>query len=230
MKRRHYEDRRRIRPIIIWRIIVIMLVLTAAFFAFYLNQFGVVILHKLVYGSVLQDSSNYPLVAGYKIVGSVFLYGYPLIVGVCFLYTFWQGPPSEWRRTILYLVIFSIIGPLTFINYLRADQIVRKDVQVLLNLFTVFVGYIVVRRVLTISPSSIDGAALQSITILLVSAGFIVMPLFYSAVFLMVLFGWIDHTGAQSIGNKTALSVSVSVGAVVGLLNLVQDCRKRHRR
>ena len=130
----------------------------------------------------------------------------------------------------MYLVVFSIIGPLTFINYLRADQIVRKDIQVLFNLFTVFVGYIVVRRVLTISPSSIDGAALQSITILLVSAGFIVMPLFYSAVFLMVLFGWIDPTDAQSIGNKTALSVSGSVGAVVGLLNLVQDCRERRRR
>ena len=228
-KRIHYKDRRKLKPIIIWRIIGFMLGLTASFFTFYLNQFGVLILYNIVWGSFLQDSMNYPLISGYEIIGSAFLYGYPLIVGVCFLYTFWQGPPSEWRRTILYLVVFSIIGPLTFINYLRADQIVRRDVQVLFNLFTVFIGYIIVRRVFTINPSSFDGAALQSITILLVSAGFIVMPLFYSAVFLMVLFGWIDHTHAQSIGNKTSLSVSGSVGAVIGLLNFVQDYRKRHR-
>ena len=188
------------------------------------------ILRARLLDSGLQDSLHYPLVSGYEIICPIFCYGYPLIVGICFLYAFWQGPPSEWRRTILYLIIFSIIGPLTFMNYLRADQLVRKDVQVLFNLFTIFVGYIVVRRVLTISPSSIDGAALQSITVLFLSAGFIVMPLFYSAVFLMVLFGWIDHNDAQSIGNKTSLVVSGAAGAGAGLLNFVQDYRKRPRR
>ncbi len=229
-KRLYYKSRRKVWRTIIWRIVGAVIGLIVAFFAYYVNGLGALILRGLVVGIGLEDSSHYPLVSGYKMIGYIFNYGYPLIVGICFLYAFWQGPPSEWRRTILYLVIFSVIGPLTFINYLRADQIVRRDVQVLFNLFTVFVGYIVVRRFLAISPASIDGAALQSIAVLLVSGGFIVMPLFYSAVFLMVEFGWISHTDAQSIGKNTAVGVSGSAGIVTGVLTFVHDCRKRLQR
>ena len=229
-KRLYYRNFRKGRRTIIWRIIGIMLGLIAALFAFYLNQIGVTLLSSYVQGSSLEDETHYPLVSGYEIVAPVFLYGYPLVAGACFLYAFWQGPPTEWKRTMLYMVVFMIIGPLTFINYLHADQIVRRDVQVIFNLFTVFIGYIVVRRILKISPSAIDGAALQSITVLLVSAGFIAMPLFYSAVFLFVEFGWISHTDAQSIGKNTAGAVSGSAGMVTGVLTFVHDYRKRLQR
>ena len=215
----------------IWRIIAAVLGLFAAYLA--LHLIGALFLTR-VDGRILRDhilhgpvasSSHYPLVAGRETILDVFIYGYPLVVGVCFAYGFWQGVPSEWRRTLLYLVVFLVIGPLTLINYAWEDQLLRIDVQVLLNLFTAFFGYLVVRRVLAINTSSLDGAALQSIAILSVSALFIVMPLFYSAVFSMVLFGWIDHTGAQSIGNHTALGFSGFVGVVAGLLNLRSSLR-----
>ena len=120
----------------------------------------------------------------------------------------------------MYLVIFLFIGPLTYFNYYHADQIIRPEVQFFFNLFVIFVGYIVVLRVLAISPASRDGVAFQSIIILLTSGGMIILPLFYSAVFLMVLFGWIDKEGAKAIGEHTALGIAGFSGVVAGLLNL----------
>jgi hypothetical protein len=213
--RQYYNNRRTI-----WRTIAVTSGILAAFVTYFLNIFGVQLLRSYISYSPLQSKSNYPLVAGWDSIFFIFLYAYPVAVGACFLYGFWQGPPSEWKRTAIYLVVFSVIGPLTFINYTQADQLLRVDIQVLFNLFTIFVGYLVVRRVLVINPISYDAAALQSVTILLVSAGFIVMPLFYSAVFAMVFFGWIDHKDAQAIGDKTALGVSGVAGVIAGLLNL----------
>lgn len=214
-KRRYYNNRRNI-----WRVIAVLLSILAAYITYYLNLIGVLILRSYVWTGPLQSQSNYPLVAGWNTVFYIFKNVYPMIVGASFLYAFWQGPPNEWKRTILYLIVFSVIGPLTFINYTQADQLVRVDVQVMFNLFTAFVGYLVVRRLVAIKAASFDGAALQSMAVLLVSAGFIVLPLFYTAVFSLILFGWIDHSDAQSIGAKTALGISGFAGVVAGLLNL----------
>ena len=75
---------------------------------------------------------------------------------------------------VLYLAIFLAVGPLTYFNYYHADQIIRPGIQLILNIFVIFVGYIVVRWVLEFSPASRDGAAVQSLIILLSSGGMIV--------------------------------------------------------
>lgn len=214
-KKQYHRKRRTI-----WRIIASVLGLLAASLSFFYNIIGVLVVNLIVGTLTTYSSDTTKLIPDSGTIVYVVMFVYPLIVGLCFLYAFWQGPPSELRRTILYLVIFLFIGPLTYFNYYHADQIIRPEVQFFFNLFVIFVGYIVVLRVLAISPASRDGVAFQSIIILLTSGGMIILPLFYSAVFLMVLFGWIDKEGAKAIGEHTALGIAGFSGVVAGLLNL----------
>ena len=203
----------------IWRIIAVVLGLLAFSLCIVYSLFGVFFVNSIV-GIIGYSSETTKIVSDSDAIVYVGIFVYPLILSLCFLYTFWQGPPSELRRAILYLVIFLVVGPLTYFNYYHADQIIRPGVQFFFNLFVIFVGYIIVLWALNLSPVSRDGTALQSLIILLTSGGMIVLPLFYSAVFLMVIFGWVDEESAKAIGDGTALGISGFSGVVAGLLNL----------
>jgi hypothetical protein len=171
------------------------------------------------------NPDNYPLVAGYKTISSFFIWMYPAAVATTVIYTFWDKWPTQRSRLLIYISLLMIIAPINLINYSQADQLVDVRVQCLFNLFTVFTSYVIVLNLRAMSPTSHDGRAIQSLSILLITAVGIVLPLFYTTVFGLVIFGWIDHKIAQSIGDKTALGVAGAIGAIVALLNALEGLR-----
>jgi hypothetical protein len=165
------------------------------------------------------------LVAGWDIIFKYFALGYPTAVGLATTYVFWYGFPGERKRLVLYLFIVALVGPLTFINFTHSDQLVDVRLQALFDLFTAFVALCLILNVRALKPSSKDGVALQSLTVLVLTAFGVVLPLFYSGVFALVFFGWIDHHQAQSIGDRTALGLSGVVGTLVAFLNGLEALR-----
>lgn len=134
------------------------------------------------------------------------------------MFAFWNGLPPENRRLLIYASILAVIGPLTLINYTQSDQLIDRRVQVAFNLFSVSVGLAVILKLKRISPKAFDARALRSLTVPLVGALCVALPLFYTGVFGLLLFGWIDHHQAQAIGDHTALGISGAVGAIAALL------------
>lgn len=185
----------------------------------FLDEIGVdIVLHYiLAYG--MYSRENWPIVAGWDTIFYYFQWLYPAMVASCFVFAFWNGIPPENRRLLIYASILAIIGPLTFVNYTQSDQLIDRRVQVVFNLFTVFVGLTAVLKLRQMKPVAADARALRSLSVLLVAALCVALPLFYTGVFGLVMFGWIDHHQAQAIGDHTALGISGAVGAMVALLD-----------
>lgn len=183
-----------------------------------INDMGVDTVLRYTLGHGLYSHENWPIVAGWDTIFYYFEWLYPAAVASCFVFAFWNGLPPENRRLLIYASILAVIGPLTFVNYTQSDQLIDRRVQVAFNLFTVFVGLTVVLKLKHLSPKAFDARALRSLTVLLVAALCIALPLFYTGVFGLVLFGWIDHKQAQAIGDHTALGISGAVGAIAALL------------
>ena len=223
--KKHYDSNRRT----IRRLVAVLLGLLVAFFALFYCFYGGLFLNIVLTNMISSSSESITPRHVYDIITNVVVFGYSLLVGLCFSYAFWDGLPSEPKRTILYLVIFLAIGPLTLANYSAADQIIDVDVQFCFNLFTVFVAYIAVRRVLAIRPSSFDGAALQSIILLIFSAVLIVLPLLFSAVYVMVKIGLIEREDARAIGAEYALGIPGLMALLPCLLNFRSYLRSIQR-
>lgn len=182
------------------------------------NKIGVAIVLRYMLAHGLYSHENWPIVAGWNTVFHYFEWLYPAAVASCFVFAFWNGLPPENRRLLIYASILAVIGPLTLINYTQSDQLIDRRVQVAFNLFTVFVDLTVILKLKRISPKAFDARALRSLTVLLVGALCVALPLFYTGVFGLLLFGWIDHYQAQAIGDHTALGISGAVGAIAALL------------
>jgi hypothetical protein len=182
------------------------------------NDIGVSIVLYYSRGYGLDATEHWPMVAGWDTIFYYFEWLYPIAVATCFVFAFWNGLPPENRRLLIYASLLAVIGPLTFVNYTQSDQLIDRRVQVLFNLFTVFVGLTVVLRLKHLSPKAFDARVLRSLAVLLVAALCVALPLFYTGVFGLVLFGWIDHRQAQAIGDHTALGISGAVGAIAALL------------
>jgi hypothetical protein len=182
------------------------------------NDIGVDIVLNYTGTHGLYSQENWPIVAGWNTIFYYFEWLYPAAVASCFVFAFWNGLPAENRRLLIYASILAVIGPLTFVNYTQSDQLIDRRVQVVFNLFTVFFGLTVVLKLKHLSPKAYDARALRSLAVLLIAALCVALPLFYTGVFGLVLFGWIDHHQAQAIGDYTALGISGAVGAIAALL------------
>ena len=178
----------------------------------------------------LSAKANYPLVVGYESVGKLFFYAYPAAVGIAAMAFFWRGRPRESLRITLYVIVLMVVGPLTFINYLVSDQWLNLWVQLVFNLFTAFVGYVLVLKLREVQADAADMKALQSLAILLIAALLVALPLFYSAIFLAVALHLIDHKGVQAISEKIPLAVAGAAGVVAVLLNNLDTIREKKKK
>ncbi|MBR1167766.1 MULTISPECIES: hypothetical protein [Bradyrhizobium] len=208
---------------------MVALVIGAACYCvvFIINVFGEDALRYFIYSSALQSRSNYPLVAGWRDVFPFFAYGYPAAVAILAVYLFWDGFPSQRRRLVIYSALMGVIGPITFVNYTHADQFVSVWVQMVFNIFTIFVGYTIVLNLRAVTPASYDGLALQSLSILLVTAFAVALPMFYTGVFGLYAFGVIGHQTAQSLGDKTSLAIAGAIGALAAVIGALDNLRQR---
>ena len=154
-----------------------------------INDIGVDIVLHYTLGHGLYSHENWPIVAGWDTIFYYFEWLYPAAVASCFVFAFWNGLPPENRRLLIYASLLAVIGPLTFVNYTQSDQLIDRRVQVGFNLFTVFVGLTVVLKLKHLSPKAFDARALRSISVLLVAVLCVALPLFYTGVFGLVLFG-----------------------------------------
>lgn len=161
---------------------------------------------------------NWPLVVGYDQVGDWFIAGYPIAVAVAVLAAFWNGRPSQAWRTALYLLVLSVVGPLTCINYVQSDQFINIWLQASLNLFVAFVGYTLVLQLQRITSRAADVQAFQSLAVFGISALLVALPLFYSAIFIAFKLGLLDHRQIGQINEKTPLIFAGGIGAIVALL------------
>jgi hypothetical protein len=192
------------------------------------NMLGVLLLRNYFMGEGPEwaDSDvNWPLVVGYDQVFDWFATGYPLAVAAAVLATFWNGRPSEFWRTTIYLLLLAIIGPLTFINYIQSDQFLNIWLQAGFNLFVAFVGYTLVLQLQRITSRAADVQAVQSLAVFGITALLIALPLFYSALFLGFKLGLLDHKQIAEINQKTPLVFAGGIGLVVTLLATLAKLR-----
>jgi hypothetical protein len=197
--------------------------------AFLINIIGASALANSLYmeGPDWIDSDiNWPLVVGYDQLHAIFLWSYPAIVAIATITVFWNGRPSELKRTMLYLLLLAVVGPLTFINYLQSDQWLNLWVQTGFNLFVAFAGYVVVLHLQRIKSKAADVMALQSLAIFGITALLIALPLFYSTIFLSTALGFLDHKQIVAIGEKAPLVLASGLGGVVAFLGHLANLRR----
>jgi hypothetical protein len=183
----------------------------------FVTDFGV---NRLaVFGSLhFPDKDGYPLVSGWRELWTRLQWAYPAAVAICIMYAFWDSWPTARMRFAVYLLVFAFIAPLTFINYVYADQIIDVRVQFAFDIFTALIAYMIVLNLRALRPKSYDGKAIQVFSVFLVSAVGIAVPLFYAGVFGLVAVGWIDHKDAQAIGKETSTHIAGAVGGLSPLL------------
>jgi hypothetical protein len=192
---------------------------------FVLNEIGTNLLYRLVYQRWTEGQSNFGLVTDYQRVGLIFYFGYPLAVGIATIFFFWNGLPKQAFRISLYLLLLAVVGPLTFINYMSSDQLINLWIQSAFNLFVAFVGYVIVLRVRSSQPSSLDGKALQSISILLIASLVVALPLFYTGIFLSVALHLMSHEQVGKIPDSVPGVVAGLAGTAGVLLTSLQKLR-----
>ncbi len=197
--------------------------------AFFINTIGARELANYLYmeGPDWIDSEiNWPLVIGYDQIHTIFLWGYPAIVAITTIAVFWNGRPSELGRTVVYLLLLAVIGPLTFINYLQSDQWLNLWVQAGFNLFVAFAGYVVVLKLQRLDSKAADVLALQSLAIFGITSLLIALPLFYTTIFLSTALGFLDHKQIAEIGEKAPLILAGGLGGVATFLGQLAKLRK----
>jgi hypothetical protein len=218
--------------LVVNKIVAVLLGLLSFALTFAINLVGSLMLdsHLRRGAAWLSAKSNYPLVVGYEYAGRIFFYGYPAAVGITAMVFLWHGRPKESFRIMLHVLVLMVVGPLTFINYLVSDQWLNLWVQLVFNLFTAFVGYVLVLKLRDVQAEAADMKALQSLAILLIASLLVALPLFYSAIFLAVALHLIDYHGVQAISEKIPLAVAGAAGIVAVLLNNLDSIREKKKR
>ena len=197
--------------------------------AFVVNILGTMQLTSELYenGPDWMDAvENWPLVVGYDYVREIFLWGYPSVVAIATIAVFWRGRPSEIGRTVLYLLLLAVIGPLTFINYAQSDQWLNLWVQAGFNVFVAFVGYVIVLQLQRLNSKAADVMALQSLAVFGIAALLIALPLFYSTIFLSTALGFLDHHQVAMISAKAPLVLAGGLGGLVTFLGHLGKLRR----
>ena len=219
------ETRRRLK-IVLRRSLAIVIGLVVFVISLIYDFLGTQTLAVFVFiHSSMSSADNYPTVAGWRFLFGIFEYGYPVAVALTTSYAFWDGFPKERKRLLFFILLFGAIGPLTFINYIQSDQLVDRKVQVLFNLVTIFISYVLVLNIQALNPTSKDGLALQSLSIWLLTSLGIMLPMFYTIVFGLVIFGLMSLKTAQGLGDQTAIGISGAIGAVIATLNALKSLR-----
>jgi hypothetical protein len=211
------------------RFIAVVCGLVVFAITFAINYIGALMLYDHLHNGKLwtRAQTNIPLVLGYEWVGPLFRLAYPIAVGLTTIFFFWRGFPKESARLTLYVLILMLVGPLTFINYLMSDQWLNIWVQLAFNLFSAFVGYVLILKIREVKAEAADLKALQSLSILVIASMLVALPLFYSAIFLSFALHLINQKGVNSISETIPKALAGIAGVVAVLLNNLDSLRPK---
>ncbi len=166
----------------------------------------------------LQAIDYWPIVPGYRIVGSTIIWAYPICAGVTTAALFWRGWPQFGGRAVIYVFLMLLIAPMSWINYATSDQWLNLWVQAAFNLLMAIFFLGVVNALRSIESKAPDFLAIQSVGILMLTSFGVFLPLFFTSLFLAYAAGVLNHQQIQTIPDQAPLLFAGGAGAIATFL------------
>jgi hypothetical protein len=143
-----------------------------------------------------------------------------LSASIVLVLLFWSPRPSPWTKVVWPFCPLLIIGPISALNFMYGDCLMRVWVQELFNIVMVFFGLVSVLTVRDLRTASHYGAVGKGMATFLISAFVVAIPAMYAGAFVLIRSGVLPP---RTTATPVAPLLGTLVGAAVGVLNTVKS-------
>jgi hypothetical protein len=134
--------------------------------------------------------------------------------------------PGFVRRTIVYLSLLAVAGPLTWLNYNLGDLVLPRFLQWGLDLYVIAIGALCIHLLGRLPSPQPDLRIFKLLAIALLACCAVAVPSFFALLWLMDALGVVSPGATRAVSWVHLTGAGALVSAVVAALNYKRELRK----